>query len=121
MGFFLFLVSLLLIIKGVLLILTPKKVVKLAHQMLDKPKDARLLGLLPLIIGIMLLFAASSSAVSWLIWLLGLASIAKAVYLFLTPIAKVKASRWFSMSDTSYRISGIIVLVLGVIVFISRI
>ncbi|MDD5138365.1 MAG: DUF2065 family protein [Candidatus Omnitrophica bacterium] len=121
MGFFLFLVSLLLIVEGVLLILTPKKVVKLAHQMLDKSKDARLLGLVPLIIGIMLLFAASSSLVSWLIWLLGLACIAKAVYLFLTPVAKVKASRWFSMSDTSYRISGIIVLVLGVIVFISRI
>ncbi|MDD5019299.1 MAG: DUF2065 family protein [Candidatus Omnitrophica bacterium] len=121
MGFFLFLVSLLFIVEGVLLILTPKKVLKFANQLLDKTKDARILGLVPLIVGIMLLFAASSSAVGWLIVLLGLGAIAKAVYVFLTPVAKIKASRWYHMSDNAYRVSGIIVLVLGVIVFISRI
>ncbi|MFA5039196.1 MAG: hypothetical protein WC732_05910 [Candidatus Omnitrophota bacterium] len=121
MGFFLLLVSLFFIIAGVLLILTPKKVIKAVLKMLDKPGDRRLLGLVPLIVGIMLLFAASRSAVGWLIVLLGLAGIAKAVYIFLTPMAKIKALRWFSLTDNAYRVNGIIILVLGVIVFISRI
>lgn len=121
MGFFLMLVSLVLIFIGVTLILSPKKFLKTVHQMLDKPKDARLLGLAPLIIGILLLFAARSSVVGWLIVLLGLAMIAKAVYIFLTPVSKIKNLRWFQLSDNTYRVNGIVVLVLGVIIFISRI
>ena len=69
----------------------------------------------------MLLFAASASAVGWLIVLLALISIAKAVYMFMTPVAKIKTLKWFHLSDNAYRVSGIIILVLGVIVFISRI
>lgn len=121
MGFFLLLISLILIITGVMLILVPKKVVKAILKVLDKPQDGRLLGLVPLIVGIMLLFAARASAVAWLIVLLGLAGIAKAVYIFLTPVSKIKTLRWFSLSDNAYRIHGIIVLVLGVMIFIARV
>lgn len=120
MSFFLLLISLVLIVKGVMLILAPKKVVRFANELL-KSKEPRLLGLIPLFIGILLLFSVSSSMVGWLIVLLGLAEIGKAIYVFLTPIQKIKSHPWLSLSDNNYRVMGIIVLVLGVIIFISRV
>lgn len=120
MGFFLVLISLALIVKGIVMIMTPKKIVKWADNFL-KNKDLKKWGMLPIAIGILLLFSASSSALSWLIVLLGLAELAKGAYLILTPAAKVRAGRWFSLSDSGHRAIGIFVLVLGVIIFISRI
>ena len=120
MGLFLLLISLILIVEGVMMILAPKKVVKLAVSMLSV-KEPQLLGLIPLMIGILLLFAARASAINWLIILLGLAEIGKAVYVFLTPVAKMKSVRWFSLSDNNHRALGILVLILGVIIFVSRI
>ncbi len=119
-SFFLLLVSLLFIVEGIMLILSPKKVLKVSHKMLSV-KEPRLLGLIPLFFGIFLLFSASASAVAWLIVLLGLGGIAKAVYLFLTPLAKIKAHPWMNLSDNNYRAMGIVVLIVGVLVFISRI
>ena len=121
MGFFLLLVSLLFMVEGVLLILTPKKFIKFATDLLTKTKEPRLLGLIPLFIGILLLLSVSSSVLGWLIVLLGLAGIAKAVYLFLTPVQKIKSHPWLNFSDNGYRAVGILVLILGVIIFISRI
>lgn len=119
MSFFLVLVSLLFIIKGVAAILVPKKLLKFALSFL-KNENYKIFGLVPLFVGILLLFAASSSALGWLIALLGLAGIAKAVYIFLTPLQKIKASKWLNLSDNEYRALGILILILGVIIFISR-
>jgi uncharacterized protein YjeT (DUF2065 family) len=118
-GFFLLLISLVLIVKGVAMILAPKKVLKVATNFLNKAEPRRL-GLVPLFIGILLLLCASSSALGWLIVLLGLLEIAKAVYIFSTPLAKIKAHPWMNLSDNNYRAMGILILVLGVLVFISR-
>ena len=121
MGFFLLLVSLLLIGTGVTMILMPKKVVKVTTDLLSNTKEPKLLGLLPLFMGILLLLSVSSTVLGWLVVLLGLAQIAKAVYIFLTPIQKIKSHWWFTLSDNAQRALGILVLILGVIVFISRI
>ncbi|HAJ56760.1 MAG TPA: hypothetical protein DCL35_03195 [Candidatus Omnitrophica bacterium] len=120
MGFFLVLMSLALIVAGVVMIMSPKKVVKLVSDIL-KAKDPRVWGTAPLAVGVLLLFSASASALSWLIVLLGLSEIAKAVYLFLTPAAKIRAHWWFGLSDNGHRALGILVLILGVIIFISRV
>lgn len=120
MSFFLLLISLLLIVKGVAAILVPKKLLKFALSFL-KNENSKMLGIIPLAVGILLLFAASSSALGWLIVLLGLTCIAKAVYIFLTPIQKIKASKWFNFSDNEYRALGILILILGVLIFISRV
>lgn len=120
MGFFLAVISLALIVKGVVMIMSPRKVVKFAADIL-KAKDPRAWGIAPLTIGVLLLFSASASALSWLIILLALAEIAKAAYIFLTPVAKLRAHWWFGLSDNGHRALGILVLILGVIIFISRV
>ncbi|MFH1692438.1 MAG: hypothetical protein ABIC68_07765 [Candidatus Omnitrophota bacterium] len=119
MSFFLVLISFLCIIEGVVAILAPKKFMKFVLRFL-KNDDSKIIGVVPLCIGILLLFSATSSALGWLIVLLGLAAIAKAVYLFLTPMQKIKASKWLNLSDNEYRALGILVLILGVLIFISR-
>lgn len=121
MSFFLLLVSLALMVEGVVLILMPKKIVKFAIDLLSKSKEPRLFGLVSLFVGILLLLSVSSTVLGWLIVLLGLAGIAKAVYLFLTPVQKIKSHPWLNLSDNGYRALGILVLILGVIIFISRI
>jgi uncharacterized protein YjeT (DUF2065 family) len=121
MSFFLLLMSFVYIVEGVLMILTPKKVIKFVHKILDSSKDARVLGLFPLVIGTLFLLCNSASAVRWLIVLLGLAGIAKAVYIFITPLTKLKAHWALSLSDNGLRAFGILVLILGVIIFIARI
>ena len=120
MSFFLFLISILLAAKGIGLILWPKKMLKMAHDFLSI-QEPRLWGIVAFFVGVLLVFAASHSILGWLIVLLGLAEIAKAVYIFLTPVAKIKSHWFFRLSDTGYRVCGILVLLLGVIVFISRI
>jgi uncharacterized protein YjeT (DUF2065 family) len=119
MSFFLLLVSLVLIIKGVSMILVPKKTMKFAAQML-KVKEPRLWGLSSLFVGILLLFAASHCILVWLIVLLGLMEISKAVYVFLSPPQML--FHWSSnLKENAYRVWGIWSLVLGVIIFITRI
>ena len=120
MGFFLFLVSVILMVEGVMIILSPKKMVKFVNELL-KVKEPRLWGLLPLVVGILLLLSASASLLGWLIILLGLAEIGKAIYVFLTPVAKIKSHRWFSLSDNGHRVLGILALILGVLIFVSRV
>ncbi len=119
-NFFLFLVSIALIVSAVIMILAPKKIVKWGFKLLDA-KEPRYLGLLPLFIGIFLLLSAGSSVLAWLIVLLGLAEIGKAVYVFLTPVARIKAHPWFNLPDNAQRAMGILILILGVLIFISRI
>ncbi len=120
MGFFLLLVSLILIVKGVMLIMVPKKAMKLAHYFLNL-KDPRMCGIIPLVVGILLLFSAGSSVIGWLIVILGIAQISVSVYIFMTPVSKIKAHPWLNLSDSGYRAMGIFTLVMGVIIFISRI
>jgi len=119
MSFFLLLVSLVLIVKGVSMILIPKKTMKFAAKML-KVKEPRLWAVAPLCVGILLLFAASNSVLGWLIVLLGLLEITKSVYIFLSPSGKLV--QWCTnLKENSCRVWGIWALVLGIIIFITRI
>ena len=119
MSFFLFLVSVILMVKGVSMILIPKKTMKFTIQML-KVKEPRLWGVGPLIIGILFLFSASKCILSWLIVLLGIVEIIKAVYIFLAPAPFLM--HWATnLKENTCRIWGIWLLVLGVIIFVTRI
>jgi hypothetical protein len=120
MGLFLFLMSVLFMAKGVGLILWPKKMVKFGLSVL-KDKEPKVLAALHFAIGLLFLFSASLSILGWLIVLLGLSQIVLSVFIFQTSLDKIKSHWIFGLSDTGYRLLGILVLLLGVVIFISRV
>jgi uncharacterized protein YjeT (DUF2065 family) len=117
---YLMVISLVLIAQGSALILMPKRMIKLGGLFL-RDKKTKMMSVFPLTLGILLLFASPLSGVPWLAVFLGLSGIAKGIYLFVTPLEKVKSHRWFKLSDNEHRAVGIFVLILGVILFISRV
>lgn len=119
-GFFLLLFGLVMIIEGIVMILAPKKMMSFSKSVINI-KDHRILGIVSLIVGILLLFSAGSSDISWLIVIFGLIALAKAVYVFVTPIEIIKSNKWFKLDDKGIRIIGIVTLVLGVVVFVKTI
>ncbi|MBL7179080.1 MAG: hypothetical protein ISS65_02575 [Desulfobacterales bacterium] len=78
--------------------------------------DRRILSIVAFIAGIAFLFAASSSSVPWLIRLFGLMGILKGVYILVAPKNLYdQINDWYldSFSDQTYRLWGIISLVIG--------
>ena len=76
------------------------------------------LGMIPVVVGLLLLIGASSTTHGGFIAFIGLLGIAKGVLIYFNP-AKIAetAIEWLgSLSDQGYRLIGIIALVLGTVV-----
>jgi uncharacterized protein YjeT (DUF2065 family) len=115
MGWFIVLIGALFMVEGAALVLVPRKVLHIANKMLAI-KDAKLLGWIPLTIGVLLCISARYSYMALAIFLLGLLAIAKGLYMFVTPIEKIKKNRWFTLSEKAYRVIGLVVLIIGMLV-----
>jgi hypothetical protein len=78
--------------------------------------NLKVLAALPLLAGILFILAASSSAHSWFILVLGVLSFAKGGLMITNPkgIAD-QVSDWYlnKMSDQTYRFLGILTIILG--------
>jgi len=114
MAWFIVLVGAVLMVKGAMLILAPRKLIQLSTKMLSL-KNARRLGWVPIIIGFLLCISANFSYLALTIFLLGLLFIAKGAYMLMTPIDKLKKHKMLSLSTNIYRIIGIVVLVVGMV------
>lgn len=115
MTWFLYLVSIVFVVIGAVLILYTDWTRKSLEGLVAK-KNFRLLGLVPLVFGILLIISAGWSEIFWLVFLLGLIALAKGVYLLLGPKDQMgTAITWWlgKASDQLYRLSGVICLVLG--------
>jgi hypothetical protein len=80
--------------------------------------NPKLLGFIPMVVGILLILAAKVSGAFWFILILGILAIGKGVYFLLGPRGQVKAlfDWWFkSAQDRTYRFWGIIIVLLGVV------
>lgn len=81
--------------------------------------DRKLLCVLPGIAGILFLFAASASRNPAFIRFLGMLSLAKGVFIFWSPANIYEGiSKWYvdTVSDQTFRLFGIIGLILGTVV-----
>lgn len=80
--------------------------------------DGIYLALIPVVFGVLLLFAAPSTAHGWFIGLIGVLGIAKGVLIYFNPGGFYEKSKdWlFGLTDQGYRLIGIIALVLGTVV-----
>ncbi|WP_319523269.1 hypothetical protein [uncultured Desulfosarcina sp.] len=80
--------------------------------------DRRILALIPAVVGLLLLVAASSTTHGWFVGLIGVLGIAKGVLVYFNPAGLFETGRdWlYGLSDQGYRLMGIISLVLGTVV-----
>ena len=78
--------------------------------------DQKILSALPFIFGILFIFSASATRIPWLIRLIGLMGIIEGVVFFLIPKDLYdKFMDWYlnSLSDQTYRLSGILGIIFG--------
>jgi uncharacterized protein YjeT (DUF2065 family) len=79
--------------------------------------DQKILSALPFIFGILFILSASATRIPWLFRLIGLMAVIEGVVFFLIPKDLYeKFMDWYlnSLSDQTYRLSGILGIILGV-------
>jgi len=84
-------------------------------------KPVRWLAILPLIAGVLFLWAAPASSLNWFIRLLGIIGLIKGLFLLLCPTSMIKAvlDDWSNQSLRTYRLMGIFILLLAELVIFS--
>lgn len=112
-------ISLVWIASGVCLVLYTAACRKVLATLLEN-MNAQILGALILVVGVLLLLSAAASQNFWFVLLLAGLALAKGVLFFINPrglFAKIR--RWYlqQADDQTYRMMGIILLVLGTAVF----
>ena len=78
--------------------------------------DQKILSALPFILGILFILSASATCIPWFIRVIGLMAVIEGVVFFLIPKDLYdKFMDWYlnSLSDQTYRLSGILGIILG--------
>lgn len=80
--------------------------------------EPKRLAIIPAVVGLLLLLAASSTGHSWFIGVIGSLGIVKGALIYFNPGGLFDMSKnWLNtLSDQGYRLVGIIALVLGTVV-----
>lgn len=81
--------------------------------------DRRILSALPVVLGVFLIIAASESRHSWFIRFIGILAVFKGGFIFWNPQNLYdKIVDWYlnTLSDQTFRFSGIITLILGTVI-----
>ncbi|MFA5340013.1 MAG: hypothetical protein WC317_07715 [Candidatus Omnitrophota bacterium] len=114
MKLFLLLMSLFWIAVGITLILSPAKF-KSFYTRLIKP--AKALFILPLVIGLLLIWSSPASKLEWFIKILGIIALIKGIFILISPIDTIKSIINWAMSrpDKFYRLYGVFIILLGII------
>jgi len=119
MEWFLYLISLLWIAAGAWMILYTHESRNAMSVLIKGGVDRRIISVLPVVVGILLLFAASSSRHSWVIRLFGFMAVLKGGFIFWNPKNLYeKTTNWClnAVSDQTYRLFGIITLIFGTVI-----
>ena len=119
MKWFLFLFSVLWIAAGSWYILYTQQARQKAFDLINAMNEKIMAGA-ALVCGLLFFLSASSSSNSGFIIFLGIISVAKGVFIFLDPKdlwTQVKAWYTETASDQTYRLFGIIMLIVGTAVF----
>jgi uncharacterized protein YjeT (DUF2065 family) len=78
--------------------------------------DQKILSALPFIFGILFIFSASATRIPWLFRLIGLMAVVEGmVFFFISKDMYDKFMDWYlnSLSDQTYRLSGILGIIFG--------
>jgi hypothetical protein len=114
MQWFLYLISIVWIAVGSCSILYVSETREAARKLMNV--NLKVMAALPLLAGILFILAASASAHSWFILVLGVLSFAKGGLMITNPKGIVdQATDWYlnRVSDQTYRFFGILTIILG--------
>ena len=78
--------------------------------------DQKILSVLPFIFGILFIFSASTTRIPWLFRLIGLMAVIEGmVFIFISKEMYDKFMDWYlsSLSDQTYKLSGILGIIFG--------
>jgi len=112
---FLYVITLVWIVAGVCLILYTPETRRISDKALNAV-DRRLLAVVPALVGILLIVAATHTRNAWFVRLLGVIAVAKGGFVFFNPKGLYdEVARWYlqSASDQTFRFFGIVSLVLA--------
>ena len=118
MNWFLYAISLIWIAFGTWAILYTNETKDFYKRLLNEI-DHRILSVLPGVAGILFLFAASASSNPAFIRFIGILALVKGVFIFWNPDKLYeKVTNWFTntVTDQTFRLFGIISIVLGTVV-----
>ena len=118
---FLFLLGACWIIAGALYLIVPAQT-KILFRRFLKGANIQKLGLIPLIAGILLYLIADMSSLVWLLKTFGMLGILKGLFFIFTPRKTIQAFiNWWcnQAANWLYRLSGILIIVLGGSVIVS--
>ena len=116
MRWFLYAISLFYIAFGCCSILYTNETKNIVKSIISNI-DQKILSVLPFLFGILFIFSASTTRIPWLIRLIGLMAFIEGVVFFLIPKDLYdKFMDWYlnSFSDQTYRLSGILGIILGI-------
>ena len=117
MIWFLFAIGVVWIMFGTLMLFATQLIrQKFYHRL--QAHDPRKWSFLPIAVGVLLWFAASSSSQVTFIVVLGLISLAKGVFFLFAPQPKVRkiTDWWFQATDKTHKVWGVAAIVLGIAV-----
>ena len=102
---------------GVMFIFVPDRMKKVYSGFLD---SMRRLSFIPLIFGLLFLWAAPASSLDWLMRILGVMGIIKGISMLVFPrMMQSTLNWWLRLPSKTYRIIGIFVLLLAWVVISS--
>ncbi len=116
MRWFLFLMAGFWVIAGIFLLVAPAKAREISNKLV---KNLKAMSFIPLIVGVLLAYSASSSKLPWFVITIGLLALVKGT--FFTFVSEKKAKPfvgwWLKASLGIYRLWGLVVLALGIFFF----
>lgn len=119
MGILLTILGVFWIIVGVLLFIFTDATKEIMRNLL-KQKNLKPFSILPLLVGIVLIFGSSLVSMPWVTILLGLLALLKGLFLMFGPQGKVKSiiDWWLGTSNHLLRSWGVVMFLLGVLLLL---
>ena len=122
MKVFIITIGLLCIISGLVGIVIPAVMRNVAKKVLPKINN-RIIGFLPLVVGILLFYASQTGRLNLPVKIIGLVAVLKGFALIFGPADKHRSLIGFVMgaTDIAYRLIGIVTVACGIVLLYSQI
>ena len=122
MKVFIITIGLLCLISGLIEIIMPAVMRNITKKVLPKMNN-RIIGVLPLLVGVLLFYASQTGRLNLPVKIIGLLAVLKGLAILFGPVDKHRGLIGFVIgaTDLAYRLIGIVTVSCGIILLYSRI